>query len=215
MKKRKLNFIVISVLSLFLCGCQDDGSPQIVNKYEHDIDDAVAMIDEIEWDCAWLQTQDVIARSDAEALITHLDSMADGIGEHAVSIQMDLADWENDSIKELILLHENIHPTIYHKGISVTSATEEHHCEVEEGTDNCKFHIGTLTIRKEYKGDNEALKGWYLEYIFQQVTHDGEWSFVCFNGKEYNLSKTDANLKLKKSFYKANYDTSSFYNPLT
>ncbi|HBA98008.1 MAG TPA: hypothetical protein DCZ23_07865 [Lachnospiraceae bacterium] len=208
MKKWLLNFTITVILSMFLSGCMDDSIPQTVHKYEHDMDDAIAMIDEAEWYCAWLQTQDFISRSNVEALIGHLDSIIDGIGTDIVCTQMDLADWENSNIEELSFHNESSQPTIYHKGISVVSAKEEHSCQTMDGNDSCQFHFGTLAIRKEYSGDDPALQGWYLEYIFQQTEHGGEWAFSCYNGT-YNI---DAHLELKKSFYKSDYDTVSFQN---
>lgn len=191
--------ILVLLVVLLVHSCSDKGAPEVV--YDYDIGEAAAMVDEVEWLCAWLQSQDSIPRSDAEALIARLDQTLGFEGKNIVTTALaDAADWDDESLDTLPLGNEYIQPTVYHEGVEIVSATETRKCgPLKDGT--CGAHVSTLAIRKEYTGDDEALQGWYLEYIFTQRTHDGDWDFTCYNGT-YNV---EAALPLRDAFYETQY----------
>lgn len=201
MKKRIL--YTAAAVCMLACGCsgKNNGNSRPVHNLEYGLDEAVSMIDEYEWYCAWLQTQDTISRDDAQKLSAHLDSLISDTGEMALCTQIDGADWEDSSIETLTLHHDQNQPTIYHEDISVVSAKEECQGEILDGASECREHSGTLTIRKEYTGDSPQLKEWYLEYIFRKNTHDADWQFAALNG----TYDTEAPLTLRDSFVDAEY----------
>ncbi|MGF7184329.1 hypothetical protein GGQ84_000412 [Desulfitispora alkaliphila] len=200
MKIKNMLLLGLMILIALTSGCSRNAAPTVV--YDYDIQEATVLIDEVEWLSAWLQTQDVILRSDAEKLIARFNEVLSYAGKNIITIAMtDGADWENSSLETLSLGNSYIHPTIYHEGVYVVSATEERTCETSEDTGECTTHFSTLVIRKEYSGSDDKLKDWYLEYIFTKRSHDGDWKFVSYNGI-YNV---EANLALKESFWEINY----------
>lgn len=171
--------------------------------YAYDIGEAARMVDSAEWLGAWLQTQDSITRSDAEALIAALNQTVPSEGTNIVlAHMMDAAHWDNSDLQTLALRHDTLAPTVYHEGVSLVSATEERNCMLEKGDFPCTYHNSILRIRKEYTGSNPALRGWFCEYIFTRRQHDGPWEFTAMNGT-YNV--TDAALPLKEAFYTKSY----------
>ena len=199
--KIKRVFCLLSVIFLLIgSGCSDNAAPAMT--YDYDIEEAVSMIDEIEWLCAWLQEQDSLSRDDAEKFIIRLDETLHHEGENILTTAMkDAADWENRDLQTISLRDDCIQPTIYHEGVSVVSAIEERQCEISESTGECTAHMSYLKIRKEYTGTDEKLQDWYLEYVFSQAEHNGAWDFVSYNGT-YNEK---VHLPLTESFYTVHY----------
>ena len=148
-----------------------------------------------------LRTGGPFSRDTAEALDERLEQLL-GFGNNILPTAIDGADWEDKTLQTLPILHDYIQPTIYYEGVSIVSATEERCCEISEETGECAAHFSTLAIRKEYTGDGKALKDWYLEYIFLQRQHGGEWKFTNYNDT-YNA---EVSLPLKEEFCEVPYD---------
>ena len=74
----------------------------------------------------------------------------------------------NDEVdnEELEILHLNkamCYPTIYHKGIQVTSATI-----TDTFYDDDYLNSTKLSIIEKYTGNDPKLTNWYREYVFEK-----------------------------------------------
>lgn len=186
-------------LLVLASGCAEKGPPTVTNDY--DLAEAAKLVDESEWLTTWLQTQTSISRDKAEALDERLGQLLSPECQ-IVPTSMDGADWEDKTLQTLPIVRDVIQPTVYYEGVSIVSATEEQSCERSEETGDCMTHFGTLTIRKEYEGDEAALRGWSLEYVFTQRKHGGDWEFFSYSG----IYNAKVSLPLKAEFYEAPYD---------
>lgn len=92
-----------------------------------------------------------------------------------------------DSISDTYVMSDTFYPTVFHEGITVTTANV-----FKSYYENDFFNMTRLTIKEEYIGDNESLQDWNREYIFNQ-NEAGEWEFHGFSGvlnflgEEYNM----------------------------
>lgn len=68
-----------------------------------------------------------------------------------------------------------LYPTVFHEGVTITSSTV-HTVEYEE-----TLRLTTLTVKEEYNGDDERLKGWNREYTFEPDENE-EWQLQGFSG---------------------------------
>lgn len=193
---RKNLYMLVSLLALLmLSGCHEQEIVPEVDEpveMEYDLDAAQAMIDEVEWLTAWLDTQEIIQRSDAEKLVERIDATMTQEGVNTLSCALeDAAYWGDESIKVLPLGSGTVAPTIYHEGVELVSAIHESSCVLDQETGECIHHyFDTLRIRKEYTGDDPVFQGWYLEYVFNKPWEHGsdrEWVYVACNGT-YNLA---------------------------
>ena len=190
---------------LLCCGCDQEEPSVPTEVLDFDLDTAAAMVDEVEWLCTWLQTQDTVSRGTAEAFVDRVNQLLrPSEGDNLLAISLtDAADRDDPALETLTIRHDMIQPTVYYEGISLVSATEERRCETAEETGACREHIASLRIRKEYAGDDPELQGWYLEYVFTQYAHDGDWSFTCYNSTE--SINVPAQLSLRPAFAEAPY----------
>lgn len=187
--------ISTTLLGVFLTGCADEGVSTIIREYN--IEEATAIIDEVEWLTAWLSQEDSISRGNAGKLIDRFNETLDYQGENMLTLAMaDASEWEDSEVQTISLGNEYIPPTIYHEGVAIVSATEEEKRQASDDKGEAIGYQSTLTIRKEYAGPEPKLQDWYLEYVFNKHGLEGKWSFVCFNGT-YNV---DVVLPLKESF---------------
>ncbi len=198
MKKLINLFKIAGVMTLiFLCACSSE--PETVENEIVDVDfgieNAVDMIDEVEWITAWVQTQDSVARETLDELILQIEPVMGGDSSSVVIGSVDLADWNDETIENLEVLHDFLSPTIYHEGIEVVSAVEEIYQDEEI------IYSSSLEIRKEYVGEDEELSDWHLTYAFRKRRSSEEWEFVAFDGQ----SNIDFELQLKDSFYEKSY----------
>ncbi len=182
---------------LFLLACSSEPVP-IENKVvDFDIETATEMIDEAEWLCAWVQTQESVSRETVDTIISQIENT--DIGNEAASLatlSIDNGHW-NDSIYDSFeVIKEFIVPTIYHEDIEIVSATEELY-EDEEFP-----YSSSVEIKKAYTGSDENLADWYLTYVFRKSRGSGNWEFISFDG-QVNIGAT--NLELKDSFFDISY----------
>lgn len=195
--KRKLLLmtLIAALLGVFLAGCADEAVSTTIREYN--IEEAAAIIDEVEWLTAWFSQEDSISRGNAGKLINRFNETLDYQGENMLTLAMaDASEWEDSEVQTISLGNEYIPPTIYHEGVAIVSATEEEKRQASDDKGEATAYHSTLTIRKEYAGPEPKLQDWYLEYVFNKRGLDGEWSFVCFNGT-YNV---DVALPLRESF---------------
>ena len=54
---------------LLCCGCGQEEPSVPTEVLDFDLDTAAAMVDEVEWLCTWLQTQDTLSRDTAESFV--------------------------------------------------------------------------------------------------------------------------------------------------
>lgn len=209
---RKNLLICVSVLILAVltgCGQSEAEAPETIVT-EYDLEEAQAMIDEVEWLTAWLDTQESIERSAAENLIARINgatTFGEGANVLACALE-DTAYWDDESMELLPLGNGTVAPTIYHEDVELVSAEVESRCVLDEETGECLEHsFETLRIRKEYTGDNPDFQGWFLEYVFHKPGEHGSdrgWDYVSGNGT-YNLK---GDLPLRSDF-----DPDKYPNP--
>lgn len=203
--KRLLALLLLLGMALLLGGC--DSQPEVVDPsitvLAYSPSAANAMIDEAEWRITWLQQQETISRQDAQALLDRLSMLLTPAAAKDVLLSaIDGSQWEDPAVSSFTVLHDYMSPTVYYTGVSVTAASDTARCQMASGAAQCNDHHSLLAIHKEYRGDNAELKGWYLEYIFEQTSHNGPWSFYAWNGT-YNLP---ISLQVGDSFAAAVYE---------
>lgn len=202
MKKNLLICMSVLILAVLLgCSQSEEEKTKEIVVTEYDLEEARAMIDEVEWLTAWLDTQESIERSAAENLIARIDetTVAEGVNILVCALE-DAAYWDDESMDLLSLGSGTVAPTIYHEGVELVSAEVESRCVLNEETGECLEHFfETLRIRKEYTGDDPDFQGWFLEYVFHKPWEhglDGDWVYVSGNGT-YNLK---GDLPLRSDF---------------
>ena len=183
MKQIRLAALLLAVL--LLCGCETQTGPReaSISVLPYSPSGARAIIDEAEWYIAWLQSRDTITREQAENFIDRFGAALDPQeAENVLFTAIDAAPWADASVTEFMVLHEFMCPTLYHQGVALISASDTARCQMADGANECHDHHSRLAIHKEYRGDSPLLKGWYLEYIYEQNEHNGPWHFLTWSG---------------------------------
>jgi hypothetical protein len=93
-----------------------------------------------------------------------------------------------DPESDMYVQKNTLYPTVFHKGITITSAVINKSYYENEFSNQTR-----LSIKEEYDGDDEKLKDWQREYIFTP-NDNGKWKFNGFSGvvnllgEDYNMN---------------------------
>lgn len=171
-----------ALLTLILCACSNREfpiRPAKAEQYDFNLDEAVKMIEPGEKLCAGITRKQSVSRQEFEQFLTELEQAypdyTDGQWEYMFFLNEDFEDETKDTIR---LNTGMFYPTICHQGIEVVSAVV---AKESYEKSNQFLDRESLIIRETYTGEDERLKDWYREHIFEK-DEKGHWKFVRFGG---------------------------------
>ncbi|SYX83934.1 hypothetical protein [Paenibacillus alvei] len=185
---RSFYLCLLSIVILFISACQTSGQIQPIKEETIDFDmkTAIEMVEKKEKmiiDVALREKVSKLEYKELEKSFTEeFRNNADIILSILFTHNMD-ADPESD----IYVQQNTLYPTVFHKGITITNAVINKSYFVNDQTQT------RLSIKEDYNGDDEKLKGWEREYIFT-LNENGEWRFngfsgeVNFLGEDYNMN---------------------------
>lgn len=175
---RKLYLLLPIMIMFLLTACQSSNQVKPIKEetVDFDINIATEMVEKKE-----KMIIDVALREKASYL-EHKElekTFAEEFGVHAKEILSILFINNMDSAPEsdIYVKQHSLYPTVFHKGITITNAVI-----YKSYFENERFNQTRLTIKEEYAGDDEKLKGWNREYIFTP-NESGEWELNGFSGE--------------------------------
>ncbi|WP_338543331.1 hypothetical protein [Paenibacillus tundrae] len=185
---RKVNLTLLLTIFLLLTACQS--SQQMEPKTEKNIDfdrnTAIEMVKKKEKIVIDIASKEKVTKVEYEALEK---SLAKEFGDHTSDILsiFFIEDLDADPDADRYANRNTLYPTLFHEGVTVTSAAV-YKAEYEQEA----FNQTELRIKEEYVGDDEKLKDWDREYLFKPDENE-EWEFTGFSGT-LNVSGEDYNM---------------------
>ncbi|GMK40417.1 hypothetical protein PCCS19_34730 [Paenibacillus sp. CCS19] len=192
---RKLYLLITVMVVVLLSACQSSEQIKPIKEETTDFDmnTAIEMIEKKEKMIIDAASREKVTNQEYQELEK---SFAAEFGNHARDIldllfihNMDAAPESDRYVQQNML-----YPTVFHKGITITSAVV-----YKSYYENEFFNQTRLIIREQYDGDDAKLKGWAREYIFTPGT-DGKWELNGFSGtmnflgEEYSMNYLELKL---------------------
>lgn len=185
---RKVNLLLLLTIVLLLTACKSSQQMEPVAEETIDFDRniAVEMVKKKEKMVIDIASKEKVTKVEYEALEK---SLAKEFGVHASDILsiFFIEDLDADPDADRYVNKNTLYPTLFHEGITVTSATV-YKAEYEQEA----FNQTELRIKEGYIGDDEKLKNWDREYLFKPDENE-EWEFTGFSGT-LNISEEDYNM---------------------
>ncbi|MCR8656489.1 hypothetical protein [Paenibacillus endoradicis] len=173
MRALSISLLIIVVVILSGCNSSEQLKPIKEETIDFDIKTAIEMVEKKEkliLDIALRENLSKIDYDQAEKALT------EEFGDRGEEILTMFIINDMDSISDTYVMAETFYPTVFHEGIVVTDASiYKSYYEYES------LNMTRLSIKEEYIGDDEKLKGWNREYIFDQ-NEEGQWEFHGFSG---------------------------------
>lgn len=167
--------LIIALILLSACQSAEQIKPIKEETVPFDISTATEMIKKKEKMIIELAMKDKVSKEEYAELEV---SFTEEFGDHARSILemlfINSADPEPPS--DTPIYPNSFYPTLFHEGISLTAASVYNSYYENEFLNQTR-----LTIKEEYVGEDEKLKDWNREYIFDLNEH-GEWKLKGFSG---------------------------------
>jgi hypothetical protein len=162
---------------------------------DFNINTATQMIKTGEKIFADISIKDTISRHEFNTFLNEIDDAYNGYKEAPwAKMFFYYEEFMDEKITTLRLNKEMFYPTIYHKDVEIVSAQIINTYYQDE-------HLNTsiLHIREEYLGDDNKLKDWSREYLYQK-NDENKWVFYQFRGQINFLGDgiTSDYLELKK-----------------
>lgn len=177
------------MVNLFLSACQSSEQLKPIKEetIDFDINTAIEMVEKKEKMIIDLALREKVSKLEYKELEK---SFTEEFGVHAKDILsiLFINNMDSDPESDMYVQQTTLYPTVFHKGITITNAViYKSYFEHEF------FNQTRLSIKEEYVGDDEKLKGWKREYIFTPNKH-GEWELNGFSGvmnflgEDYNMN---------------------------
>lgn len=192
---RKLYLLLTIVVVVLLSACQSSEQIKPIKEetIDFDMNTAIEMIEKKEKMIIDASSREKVSNLEYQELEK---SFAAEFGDHARDILSILFTHNMDAAPEADRYVERnmFYPTVFHKGITITSAVV-----YKSYFENEFFNQTRLTIKEQYDGDDAKLKGWFREYIFTPGT-DGKWEINGFSGtmnflgEEYSMDYLELKL---------------------
>jgi|GEM_PF-1822092 hypothetical protein len=188
-------FITIMIVTLLVSACRSSEQIKPIKEetIDFDMNTAIRMIEKKEQMIIDIASKDKVSNMEYQELEK---SFAQEFGDHAKDILsiLFIHNMDADPEADKDVQQNMLYPTVFHKGVTITSAVV-----YKSYFENEFFNQTKLTIKEQYDGEDAKLKGWEREYLFTPNT-DGEWELTGFSG-EMNFSGDDYHLnylELKK-----------------
>lgn len=179
---KKVFLVITSIIFiLFFSSCgSDDGKikPIKTEVIDFDIQTSKQMIEKGEKIIVDITNKDTVSRQEYNQFLSDIADAYDGYEDMKWEyIFFYNKEFEDEQIEMLHLNNDMFYPTMYHEDVEVVSAQITNTYYQDEFS-NTSF----LIIREEYLGNDNNLKGWYREYLYQK-NDKGEWVFSNFGGQ--------------------------------
>ncbi|MDF2656060.1 MAG: hypothetical protein K0R19_2534 [Bacillota bacterium] len=180
MKKVFSSIILTIILALIVCSCSTEKGEEETKKVEvvdFDVKTAEHMLEKGEKIIADISIKGTVSRQDYNQFLSVIDEIYGEGDEPWNYMFFNNEEFENEQVETLHLNKEMFFPTIYHKGIIVTSAQVENTYYDDES-----HNTSILIIREEYTGNDQQFDDWYREHYYQRDAN-GDWEFHGFGGQ--------------------------------
>jgi hypothetical protein len=187
MRRFHLFLTIVVILFLSACHSSEQLKPIKEETIDFDIKTAMEMIEKKEKMIIDLALREKVSKLE----YTELEkSLTEEFGVHARDILsiLFINNMDSDPESDRYVQQNTLYPTVFHKGITITSAVI-----YKSYFENEFFNQTRLSIKEEYVGDDEKLKDWNREYIFTP-NKNGEWELNGFSGvmnllgEDYNMN---------------------------
>lgn len=174
--KRVNLFICITVI-LLLTACQSSQQlkPITEETINFDMNTAMEMVKTKEKMIVDLAMREKVSKLEYKEIER---SLIEEFGSRAQDILaiLFIHDMDADPDAAISINKNTLYPTVFHKGIKITNAVV-----YKSEFENPFFNQTTLRIREEYVGNDEKLKNWNREYIFEP-NENNDWELSGFSG---------------------------------
>ncbi|HHV09877.1 MAG TPA: hypothetical protein GXX75_06325 [Clostridiales bacterium] len=179
--RRSFFVFLIIFFTLTLCSCTNTGrqlEPLRTETVDFDINTAAQMVQKGEKIIADISLKDTVTRDEFNQFLAALDEAYNGYEDAQWEYMFFYnEEFEDEQSAVLHLNKDMFYPTIYHKDVEIVSAQIKNEYYQDES-----FNNSILTIREEYLGEDNKLKGWYRECLYKKNDKD-EWVFYAFGGQ--------------------------------
>jgi len=167
------SLLIMVIVTLSACNSSDQIKPINKETIDFDMQTAIEMVEKKERLIIDIALRDSLSKLEYEQAEK---ALTEEFGNYGKDILMMLTINDMDSISDTHIINDTFYPTVFHEGITITTAVINNIYYENEF-----FNVSQLSIREAYSGDDEKLKDWYREYIF--IPDDvGGWKFHGFSG---------------------------------
>lgn len=191
---RRVCFFLLSMIVLLLSACQSSEQMKPIKEetIEFDLNTAIEMVKRKEKMIIDLALREKVSKQEYQELEK---SFTEEFGDHSKDILSMLFthNMDSDPESDRYIQQNTLYPTIFHTGVTITSAVI-----YKNYFENEFFNETRLSIKEEYVGDDEKLKDWNREYIFTP-NQNGEWELYAFSGvmnflgEDYHMNYLELN----------------------